>query len=260
MGDETAGRAQAGEHQGTRGETERYELSTDRLRHLNRQAMVGQFVSGVAHELNNPLQVVAGLVELLQSRPDLPPDVLAKLDKIGTHATRATDTIRNLLSFARDSRSERMRIDLRRIVDHALLLRRYQQARARIAPIVDLAPEGTCVVHGSAQQLEQLVLNLVINAEQALGTLPDGTERRLMIRLWSEDGKARLVVRDNGPGIEAARRGEVFRAFVSTLPEDEAIGLGLPVALAIAANHGGRLWFEETSAGAAFMVELAEDA
>ncbi len=258
MSDEAASRSGAGEGLEAPGGSGRYELSEDRLRHLNRQAMVGQFVSGVAHELNNPLQVVAGLVELLQTRSDLPPDVLTKLDKIGTHATRATDTIRNLLSFARDSRSERMKIDLRRIVDHALLLRRYQQARGRITAALDLAPEGTCLVNGSGQQLEQLVMNLVINAEQALDALPDGTERTLTIRLWSEDGKVRLMVHDNGPGIEPGRRAEVFEPFVSTRPLADAAGLGLPVARAIAASHGGQLWLEEMPGGAAFLVEFAE--
>ncbi|MDE3153646.1 MAG: HAMP domain-containing histidine kinase [Acidobacteriota bacterium] len=261
MSDEVADGVAAGGSDRASGDGNgRYELSADRLRHVNRQAMVGQFVSGVAHELNNPLQVVAGLVELLQSRPDLPPDVLTKLEKIATHATRATDTIRNLLSFARDSRSERMRLDLRRIVDHAMLLRRYQQARGRITATLDLAPEGGCTVSGSAQQLEQLVLNLVINAEQALGRLPEGTERQLLIRLWNEGGKVRLMVRDNGPGIPPDERAELFRPFVSTLPEQDAVGLGLPVAQAIASNHGGRLWLEETPGGAVLMVELPVDA
>jgi two-component system, NtrC family, sensor kinase len=251
---------EAGEHGEGSGGGGRYQLSDERLRHLNRQAMVGQFVSGVAHELNNPLQVVAGLVELLQGRTDLPADVLAKLDKIGTHATRATETIRNLLSFARDSRSERMRIDLRRTVDHALMLRRYQQARARVVAVVDLAPEGVCLVNGSGQQLEQLVLNLIINAEQALGETPDGTERKLTLRLWNEDGKVRLMVHDNGAGIPAERRAAAFEPFVSSQPESECPGLGLPVSQGIAASHGGRVWYEQTAVGAAFMVELPGEA
>jgi signal transduction histidine kinase len=236
-----------------------YTLSEDTLRHLNRHAMVGQFVSGVAHELNNPLQVVAGLVELLQDRQDLPPDVMTKLEKIGTHATRATQTIRNLLSFARDARLEWARVDLRRVIDHALSLRSYQQARIRITTTPDVPAEGTCLVHGSAQQVEQLILNLVINAEQALATMPEGTERRIAIRLWKEDGMVRLLVHDNGPVIEPGQREAIFTPFVSSLPAAEGIGLGLPVAAAIAVAHGGRLRIEDAAAGTAFLVELPEN-
>lgn len=239
---------------------ETYRISTETLRHLNRQAMVGQFVSGVAHELNNPLQVVAGLVELLQDRQDLPPDVLSKLEKISTHATRASQTIRNLLSFARDSRLEWSRVDVKRLIDHALSLRSYQQARMRITTTVDLPGEGVCLVNGSAQQIEQLVLNLVINAEQALARTPEGTERRIGLRLWKENGTVRLMVQDNGPAIEAGQQEAIFAPFVSTLPPSEGIGLGLPVAAAIAVAHGGRLWLEAGAAGATFLAELPEAA
>jgi len=258
MTDNTAGRPGAGGAHPERSGIASYGLEDDRLRHLNRHAMVGQFVSGVAHELNNPLQVVAGLVELLQDRQDLPPDVTAKLEKIGTHATRASETIRNLLSFARDSRAEWTRVEVNRLLDHALSLRRYQQARSRITTTVDQPIEGTCVVTGSPQQLEQLLLNLIINAEQSLAQNPDGAERKIVIRLWREDGRVHLMVQDTGPGITAPER--IFEPFYTTRPADEAIGLGLPVAQAIAAAHGGRVGLEETASGAAFIVELLEAA
>jgi two-component system NtrC family sensor kinase len=235
-----------------------YRISDETLRHLNRHAMVGQFVSGVAHELNNPLQVVAGLVELLQDRTDLPADVQTKLEKIGTHATRASQTIRNLLSFARDARTESSRVDVKRVIDHALSLRSYQQARMRITTNPDLPAEGVCIVMGSAQQVEQLVLNLVINAEQALARTPEGTERRIGIRLWKENGLVHLLVHDNGPAIDPAEREQVFTPFYSTLPPAEGIGLGVPVAAAIAVAHGGRLSLESAAVGTAFSAELPE--
>src|SRR5215208_1762607 len=124
-------------------------LTPEQLARVNRVAAAARFVSALAHELNNSLQVMSGVVELLAEREDLPPDVLLRIERIGTHADRASDTIREVVSYVRERSRAAERLDLGAIVDRGLKLRSYELGRAGVGIAWDLPAEPFAVC-GSA--------------------------------------------------------------------------------------------------------------
>lgn len=227
-------------------------LSSVQLARLNRLATTARFVAGLAHELNNSLQVVSGLVELLADRPDLPPDVLLRLQKIGAQTDRASAAIRHVLGFTREAQAGPARIDLAALADQAIALRHYALDRAGISVTVE-APRAPVTAQGDPRQLLQLVLNLVVNAEEALAGQP---ERILRLAVGREGSLVRLVVEDSGPGVSSELGERIFEPFVTTRDNERALGLGLTVGRATAAACGGSLRLAKRGAGATFVLEL----
>lgn len=223
-------------------------LALDDLVYINRMTTVGHVLPGVAHELNNALQVIGGLVELLGMRGELPPDVQDKVTKIGLQATRSAGMMREFVAFAR--RDETMtRIDLQKAVDQALSLRRYHLARARIDVT---APEPwaagqSAIVQADSHAVLQVLLNLIINAEESLAAKPVG-ERELRISLHPEPETILCEIRDSGPGFNDGTRAAAAAAFYSTKTKGAA-GLGLTVAAALAATDRGALSIVEGASG-----------
>ena len=191
-----------------------YSLDPPQLMRLNRLATVARLVAGLAHELNNTLQVVSGLVELLTDRPDLPPDTIARLQKIGGQADKATTAIRQVLGYTRDvTTPEAAVVDLTNVVEQALALRRYQLGRLGIAVSVDRPPLMNCHVRGDERQLVQALLNLVMNAEEAMAGQP---KRQLRIALAPVDSTIHVHVEDSGPGVPDEIRSRIFMPFFTT--------------------------------------------
>src|SRR5687768_7581065 len=141
-------------------------LQLDDLVYINRMTTVGHVLPAVAHELNNALQVIGGLVELLGMKGELPPDVRDKVQKIGAQSTRSAGMVREFVAFARRDETS-SRIDVQRAIDHALALRRYHLSRARIDVVVD-APTEPLSIRADSHAVLQVLLNLIINAEEAL--------------------------------------------------------------------------------------------
>lgn len=207
----------------------------------NRLLTLELVLPNVTHEINNALQVIGGLGEILATRPGIGEDVAQKLQRIHGQSVRCSGLLRELLGYAR--RDEVAPItDVARSLDRALNLRRYHLARARVTVHVEPVSEGPLLATMDSQHFEQVVVNLVINAEQALAGRPDP-----VIRLsYGRDGD-HLVMRvvDNGPGIDPAREEEYFAPFMTTRPG--AVGLGLTASRAIAMAAGDSLRFTAPS-------------
>jgi signal transduction histidine kinase len=220
---------------------------------INQLMTVGQIVPGIAHELNNSFQVIGGLIEMLSARSDLPADVVTRLQRIGAHADRAAGRVRDLQAFARHEPAEAAQTDVRGITERALALRRYQLARARVDVAVEPGGDGIAARIGP-RQLQLVILNLLINAEQALAGRNDGVVR---VSVGRDAGRARVAVTDNGPGVPADLREQIFEAFFTTRGREAAAGIGLAAARGLARRHGGDLWVESAGdGGARFVVEL----
>jgi PAS domain S-box-containing protein len=229
-------------------ETERRE----QMIHTERLAAVGQLASGVAHELNNPLQAIVGFTELLMTmeRRD---DARVDLDNIRSEANRAAKIIRNLLAFVRRSHGGRTPARMDDLVGATVALRKYELGNAGITLHEEYAAgDATALV--SREEIQQVVLNLVLNAEQALAASTRG--RELWVRTAVEDASVLIEIRDSGPGVPAALAGRVFEPFFTTKPVGQGTGLGLSIALGIAQSHQGTLRLVPTRLGACFQLAL----
>lgn len=213
------------------------ELTFDDLTYLNRMTTVGQVLPNVAHELNNGFQVIGGLVEMLASRGDLPPDVVDKVGRIGAQVARATGLVQEIVAFARRDGAGIGLVDLAKVIDRTLAMRRYHLARARIAVHVEAGRPGESFVRADGPHLQQLLLNLLVNAEQSLG----GREApAISVRVNGDEGWVELAVTDNGAGMEGPLCDLARQPFFTTRGGGAA-GLGLSVAVALAEHEGGRL-------------------
>ncbi len=167
----------------------------------DKMASIGQLVSGVAHELNNPLTSIAGLAELLLERPPHPELPREHLRVIYDQAERAGRIVRNLLTFARKGVLEKTAVDLNEVVARTSLLIMYELRIHGIELDSDLSPDAPLVL-GDPYELQQVLLNLVTNAVQAVSGLPEENPRRITLSTsQTDDGKAVLRVRDTGPGV-----------------------------------------------------------
>jgi C4-dicarboxylate-specific signal transduction histidine kinase len=236
-------------------EAERSELR-NRLTQSEKLAALGQFVAGIAHELNNPLQGVLGHVELiLQGR--VPPTARLKRDLkvVFREADRAAKIVHNLLVFAGSRRITRRRINANNIVSRVLALRATPCAAANIEIVSSLAPKLPRV-GGDALLLQQVVLNIVLNAEQALATVEG--PRRIEVRTQRRGREGiEIQIADNGPGIPQDALPRIFEPFFTTKEVGQGTGLGLAIAYGIVQEHDGRLIASNRpEGGALFSVEL----
>jgi two-component system NtrC family sensor kinase len=225
------------------------------LLQAEKMAALGQTISGVAHELNNPLATILSWTERLAEKP-LDPSARRGVDVILGEADRAARIVRNLLTFARKRQSTRTLIDVSRVVADTLALRAYEHRLSNITVDTALAA-GLPQVLADAHQLQQVLLNLVINAEHAM--LSANGRGSLIIRTWhdSDDDAVVIEVNDDGPGIPVDMQTRIFDPFFTTKEVGKGTGLGLTVAYAIVQEHGGHIRAESRPGrGASFVVEL----
>lgn len=218
-------------------------------------AAVGQLVSGVAHELNNPLTSIAGLSEFLQERPSLPPAEREHLRVIQEQADRAGRIVRNLLTFARKGSPGTGIVDLNDILGRTALLVTYE-LNLRGIELIEERAEGPLSVRGNRDELQQVLLNLVNNAVHAVRGLPEGTLRRVTIGSGLEHGHVVVRVRDTGGGVPAELVAQLFTPFFTTKDPGEGTGLGLSLSYRIVESHGGRLNYHRVAGGAEFWFSL----
>jgi signal transduction histidine kinase len=218
-------------------------------------AALGQTISGVAHELNNPLATVLTWSERLSRQP-VDAEVRRGLETILAEAERAAKIVRHLLTFARKRHTTRSMMDVNQVMRDALALRQYEQRLANIS-VVDALASGLPAVFGDPHQLQQVVLNLVINAEQAM--ISAHGRGTLAVRSWQAPDRdaVLLEVSDDGPGVPTEVMPKIFDPFFTTKASGQGTGLGLTVAYAIVEEHGGRLSVRSAPGeGAAFLIEL----
>ena len=219
-------------------------------------AAVGQLVSGVAHELNNPLTSIAGLSEFLLEQKELGKKDRGHLQVIQEQAERAGRIVRNLLTFARKGSSEQLPVDLNDVVRRTLQLMAYDLKLRDITvhrELSNVLPE----VLGDRHGLQQVVLNLITNAAQAVAENPREKPRDITVATWY-DTHVHLRVTDTGPGIPAHLVQSVFTPFFTTKEPGKGTGLGLSISYSIVQSHGGQITVESAPAqgGAALRVDF----
>ncbi len=222
----------------------------------DKMASIGQLVSGVAHELNNPLTSIAGLAELLLERgphPDFPHE---HLRVIHDQAERAGRIVRNLLTFARKGVAEKVAVDLNDVAARTSLLIVYELQLHGIELESALSPEPV-VVLGDRYELQQVLLNLVNNAVHAVSQLAPDRPRRIRIETTLQGGTAVLRVGDSGPGVPPHLVSYLFTPFFTTKAPGEGTGLGLSLSYGLVVAHGGVLVYEPRPEGSAeFRISL----
>jgi two-component system, NtrC family, sensor kinase len=225
----------------------------DKLYLTDRLASIGEMASGIAHELNNPLTGVVGLSQLLME-DDVPSNIKEDLEAIFSEAKRASNVVKNLLTFARKHEPIRQPTQINNIIQDVLKLRAYEHKVHDISinvHLVDELPE----IMADPFQIQQVFLNIILNAEQAMleahgkGTLCVTTER--------VDGNIKASFSDNGPGITPENMRKLFSPFFTTKEVGKGTGLGLSVCYGIVTGHGGKISAQSNvGEGATFIVEL----
>ena len=226
------------------------------LQQAEKLAAMGQLVSGVAHEINNPAAIISGFAEtlLLDALGDEQRDMVRMMRDEAQRIGRITA---NLLAFARSGGKERDLVDLNDVVQRTFALRSYYLSTLNILVSLDLDP-GNPKTWANGSEMQQLLLNLLINAEQALLSVPP--PRSIVLRTRVDDQNVLLQCADTGPGVPPDLQTKIFDPFFTTKPEGVGTGLGLSICYGIARDHGGRIWVESTpGAGATFTVAMLRD-
>jgi two-component system NtrC family sensor kinase len=237
----------------TRLEAEREELRK-RLLQSEKLAALGQFVAGIAHELNNPLQSVLGHLELLRATGAFPRQLRLEVQTIYREADRAAKIVRNLLVFTGSRRLVRRPVNLNAVLQRVLASRQ-ATFRAQDIEIVRHYDDKLPRLKGDPLLLHQVFLNMVMNAEQALATA--GRPGRIEITTAARHGDVVASVRDTGDGIPFDALSRIFEPFYTTKDVGKGTGLGLAIAYGIVQEHGGQIAAaNHPEGGAVFTVEL----
>ena len=223
-------------------------LQTEKL------AALGQMVSGIAHELSNPLTSILGYAQRLLLRQDSSARS-EEIHQIYQEAERAGAILRQLLLNARETAPERRLVSLNQIVMRALELQRFSLAAEKIRVEMDLDP-ALPFVYGDPGQLQQVLMNLVGNAQQALEQMGQGGIIRMRTRRIAQR-RVLLEVEDNGPGVPQAIQPRIFDPFFTTKPAGVGTGLGLSIVLSVVREHGGQVRVQSPpQGGAIFQIEI----
>lgn len=226
---------------------------TEQLMAQDRLASIGQLVSGVAHEINNPMTSVIGFSDLLLEK-DLPPDIKDDVEIINSEAKRTTKIVQNLLTFARQCSEGKVLMNIQETIDRVLALRSHEQKVNNIQINTHFVSDLPQIMANSSQ-LQQVFFNLIINAEQAM--LQVHNEGIITISTEQIGDSIKVTIADDGPGISPENMKRLFTPFFTTKEVGKGTGLGLSISYGIIKNHGGRIYAESRNgAGATFIVEL----
>jgi PAS domain S-box-containing protein len=220
----------------------------------SRLASVGELASGVAHEINNPLTGVIGYAHLLLARKDISRDVRRDLEIINEGSQRVAGIVKKLLAFARQTKPEQRYVNINELIRNTLDLRAYELAASNIKVTLQLVRDMPMTI-ADPGQLQQVFLNLIINAETEMKIARDGG--RLTIKTDRINNTIRITFKDTGPGIAKENLETIFDPFFTTREVGQGTGLGLSVCHGIVTEHNGKIWAEsEPGKGATFIVEL----
>ena len=217
----------------------------EQLLQSEKMSAVGQLISGVAHELNNPLTAILGYAQLLESE-GLNEKATEFVGKLFKQAQRTHRVVQNLLSFARQRKPQKYDVDVCKVLDETLLLRDYD---LKVNNIQLVRETGAAIPHvlGDPHQLEQVFLNITNNAVDAM--LEAGRGGSLTVKVYTEDGKVQIDFQDSGPGIQEPNR--IFEPFYTTKVVGKGTGLGLSICYGIVREHGGDISAKNAPGGGA---------
>lgn len=234
----------------------RLQTTQQQLVQSEKLASVGQLAAGIVHDVKNPLAVIKGLAEELLAESGIDAQFKQPLTAIRDNAARANTIVTDLLKFARQSKPEKKLCDLRESIEAAVRLTEYLARKGKVRVIID-APSRPVMAHYDPGQIEQVLINLIQNALQAM---PGGGTLR--INLSQVPGAVALAVQDTGIGIPPENLNRIFDPFFTTKREGEGTGLGLSVSYGIVSRHGGRIGVEsKVGQGTTFTIMLpASDA
>jgi two-component system NtrC family sensor kinase len=224
-----------------------------KLMHAEKMAAVGQLVSGVAHEVNNPLTAILGFTDLLMENPEVPESARRDLRVVLQEAQRTKQIVQNLLSFARQMPPQRQPVQINSILQRTVHLRSYDFISHGIQ-VIERLDESLPQVIGDSHQLQQVFLNILNNAYDAVRESP--RPARIEIMSARADSFVEISFRDNGPGIPDP--GPIFDPFFTTKDVGKGTGLGLSICYGIVREHGGEIVCHNNrdSEGATFIVRL----
>lgn len=236
----------------TRRAYENLRRTQEQLLHSEKLAAVGQLISGVAHELNNPLTAILGYSQLLTSSGQMGQQGIEYADKLYKQAQRTHRIVQNLLSFARQHKPERVPVQVNQALQETLALRDYDLRMHNVRVHLDLA-EDFPITSADPHQLQQVFLNMVNNAVDAI--LEHSPEGDLWVRTAINGDRLSIEFTDSGPGVKDASR--VFDPFYTTKPVGKGTGLGLSICYGIITEHGGTIRVRNIpTRGASFTIEL----
>jgi PAS domain S-box-containing protein len=236
----------------TRQAYENLRRTQEQLLHSEKLAAVGQLISGVAHELNNPLTAILGYSQLLTSSGQIGTQALGYTEKLYKQAQRTHRIVQNLLSFARQHKPERIPVRLNAAIEETLALRDYDLRMSKIRVHLDLAPDLP-ETPADPHQFQQVFLNLINNAVDAI--LEKSEEGDLWVSTGVENHQIFVEFTDSGNGVKDTSR--VFDPFYTTKPVGKGTGLGLSICYGIVTEHGGTILVKNSPPrGATFRIEL----
>ena len=224
------------------------------LRQSEKLSSLGQMISGVAHELNNPLAVIGGYVELILASHNLPAKTRQDLLKVAKESNRAARLVGNFLAFARSQPARRQMADLNELISAVVELRQFDLSLAHVKIQTALDPElpFTSV---EPDQIQQVLIILINNAMQAMSKSPE--PRLIKVSSALKKNRIQITVEDNGPGVPVEIESRIFEPFFTTKEVGFGTGLGLSIAHGIMTEHGGHIFYQHASlGGAAFLLDL----
>jgi two-component system NtrC family sensor kinase len=225
-------------------------LAQEQLLQSEKMSAIGQLIAGVAHELNNPLTAILGYAQLLETET-LEARAKEYAGKIFKQAQRTHRVVQNLLSFARQRKPEKHQFDVVKVLEESLLLRDYDMKVGSIKLEREIGADIPAV-NGDPHQLEQVFLNIVNNAVDAM--IEDDkadSERRLKVTITSQDDFVNIVFQDSGPGLKEPHR--IFEPFYTTKSVGKGTGLGLSICYGLVKEHGGEISARNADGGGAII-------
>ena len=229
----------------------------DQLIHAEKMNVLGSLMSGIAHELNSPLTRILGISESFREERDVN-EVVKYFDLIIEESLRCKRIIEDFLAFARKYKSDHSLVDINSVIIKTLQLWKYQKKTDDMIIRTELS-EDMPKVNINSNRVEQVFLNLIVNAYHALSDIKSGP-KILMIKSFSHDDRVRVVFQDNGPGIPEEKWDRVFQPFYTTKPTGQGTGLGLSLSRDIIREHNGEITVGGNPGhGAKFIIDLVPD-
>jgi PAS domain S-box-containing protein len=227
----------------------------NQLMQAEKMFTVGTFVSGVAHELNNPLTAILGFSQRLAARgDDFPPNVKHQLEIIGEQSKRAVKIVQNLLKFSRKTPAATIFCNINEVIDNTLLFHEYGFRSDNIT-VVKNFKQDPLLVKGDVSQLQQVFTNIMLNAQYEMKKA--NGQGVLSITTDCTENMARVEIENDGPPIPPDVKSRLFDPFYSTKTADAGTGLGLYITYSIITDHRGKIWVETPGeSGARFVITL----